>query len=109
MKTLAISEKIEVILPKMGIMTHLVELTRHDYIYIKDNPDWVSSKKYGYVKGNRDNLVNRLNNSKEEHSELSNFTNIFAFEKTASYKLRYKEIDKIFSLICSNLKFSTIG
>ena len=36
MKTLAISNNIEVILPKMGIMTHLVELTRHDYIYIKD-------------------------------------------------------------------------
>ena len=28
MKTLAISNNIEVILPKMGIMTHLVELTR---------------------------------------------------------------------------------
>ena len=36
MKTLAISKNIEVILPKMGIMTHLVELTRHDYIYVKD-------------------------------------------------------------------------
>ena len=37
MKTLAISKNIEVILPKMGIMTHLVELTRHDYIYVKDS------------------------------------------------------------------------
>jgi hypothetical protein len=37
MKTLAISENLEVILPKMGIMTHIVELTRHDYIYVKDS------------------------------------------------------------------------
>ena len=37
MKTLAISKNIAFILPKMGIMTHLVELTRHDYIYIKEN------------------------------------------------------------------------
>ena len=36
MKTIAITKNLEVILPKMGIMTHLVELTRHDYIYIKD-------------------------------------------------------------------------
>ena len=36
MKTLSISKNIEVILPKMGIMTHLLELTRHDYIYVKD-------------------------------------------------------------------------
>ncbi|MDG1238718.1 MAG: hypothetical protein P8Q16_01160 [Flavobacteriales bacterium] len=36
MKALAISDSIEVLLPKMGIMTHLVELTRHDYIYVKD-------------------------------------------------------------------------
>ena len=35
MKALAISDSIEVLLPKMGIMTHLVELTRHDYIYVK--------------------------------------------------------------------------
>lgn len=37
MKTLALSNNQEMILPKMGIMTHLVELTRYDYIYIKDN------------------------------------------------------------------------
>ena len=37
MKTLAISKNISFILPKMGIMTHLVELSRHDYIYVKDN------------------------------------------------------------------------
>ena len=37
MKTFAISKNISFILPKMGIMTHLVELSRHDYIYVKDN------------------------------------------------------------------------
>ena len=36
MKTIAITKNLEVMLPKMGIMTHLVELTRHDYIYVKD-------------------------------------------------------------------------
>ena len=36
MKTLAISNEGKIGLPKMGIMTHLVELTRYDYIYIKD-------------------------------------------------------------------------
>ncbi len=36
MKTLAISTKNQLILPKMGIMTNLVELSRHDFIYIKD-------------------------------------------------------------------------
>ena len=34
MKTLAISNEGKIVLPKMGIMTHLVELTRYDYIYI---------------------------------------------------------------------------
>ena len=37
MKTLAISNESKIGLPKMGIMTHLVELTRYDYIYIKDS------------------------------------------------------------------------
>ncbi len=36
MKTLAISNKNQLILPKMGIMTNLVELSRHDFIYVKD-------------------------------------------------------------------------
>ena len=36
MRTLALSNNQEMILPKMGIMTHLVELTKSDYIYIKD-------------------------------------------------------------------------
>ena len=71
-----------------------------DNVYIKQNPDWNFSNKskYGYVKGNDINLVKRLNDSKEEHSEYSSFTNVFSFEKTDNYNLPYKEIDKIFSL-----------
>lgn len=37
MNTLKISQQTELILPKMGIMTNLLELSRHDYIYVKDN------------------------------------------------------------------------
>jgi hypothetical protein len=36
MKSLALTKNTEILLPKMGIMTNLVELSRHDYIYIKD-------------------------------------------------------------------------
>ena len=68
-------------------------------LYIKKNPDWENKTKYGYVNGDNVNLVNRLNDSKEEHSELSEFTNILAFKKTNEYKLGFKEIDKIVSLI----------
>ena len=69
-----------------------------DNIYVKKNPDWDDKSKYGYVSGNKENLTNRLNDSKEEHSELSNFSYIFKFEKTDNYKL-YKEPDKIISII----------
>jgi superfamily II DNA or RNA helicase len=72
-----------------------------EYIYIKENPDWNYQKKnkYGYVKGENTNLIKRLHDSTEEHSELSKFIQIYSFEKTDDYKLDYKEIDKIFSLI----------
>ena len=75
-------------------------------IYLKTNSDWrhVSKSKYGYVNGTSKNLVNRLCDSSEEHSELSHFTNIFGFNKNDNYKLKYKEIDKIFSLIGSDIE-----
>ena len=72
-------------------------------IYLKKNSDWKNKTKYGYVEGDDKNLVNRLTDSSEEHSELSNFTNIYGFEKMDNYKL-YKEIDKIVSLIGSDIK-----
>jgi len=75
-------------------------------IYIKDNPDWnhENKYKYGYVEGNGQNLINRLCDSTEEHSESSKFTNIYSFEKTDEYKINcYNEIDKIISLVGSNI------
>ena len=73
-------------------------------IYMKKNPDWIDKIKYGYVTGDNKNLINRLSDSSEEHSELSEFTNILSFEKTNEYKLPYKEIDKIVSLIGPDIK-----
>ena len=35
MKTLALSTTENLVLPKMGIMTQITELSRHDYIYVK--------------------------------------------------------------------------
>ena len=35
MKTLALSTTENLVLPKMGIMTQIIELSRHDYIYVK--------------------------------------------------------------------------
>ena len=80
-----------------------------DCIYTKCNPDWdwEEKQKYGYVnrKDGDENLINRLCDSREEHSELSKFTRIYAFEKTENYKLTwYNQIDKIFSLIAPNLE-----
>ena len=75
-----------------------------DNFYLKKNKDWEDKTKYGYVKGNDTNLINRLNDSTEEHSELSNFYGILSFHKTNGYKLHYKEIDKIISLIGPNIE-----
>ena len=62
--------------------------------YIKKNPDWKNKTKYGYVNGDNVNLVNRLNDSKEEHSELSEYTNIFVFEKKMSINYTIKKLTK---------------
>ena len=35
MKTLAYHNTENLVLPKMGIMTQITELSRHDYIYVK--------------------------------------------------------------------------
>ena len=70
-----------------------------DNIYLKSNEDWLNKLKYGYVLGGHNNLVNRLRDSIDAHSELSIFTAIYQFEKTDKYKLQYKHIDKIFSIL----------
>ena len=72
--------------------------------YIKTNDDWSGMAKYGYVHGNEKNLINRIHNSCEEHPELSTFTHILEFEKNEKYRLHYKEIDKIISLLGSDIK-----
>jgi len=73
-------------------------------VYIKNNSDWLDKYKFGYVKGEEENLSNRLHDSSEEHSELSNFINIYSFNKTDNYKLGYKQFDKIVSLIASDVR-----
>ena len=75
-----------------------------NFIYNKTNKDWEHEKKskFGYVHGNNVNLINRINDSKEEHSELSKFDFVYAFIKTSEYLLNYNEIDKIISLVDSN-------
>ena len=69
--------------------------------YFSLNPDRVKLNKikFGYVSGNRDNLINRLSNSTEQFSDHSYYTDIYVFSKTSNYKLDYREIDKIVSLI----------
>ena len=73
-------------------------------IYIKQNPDWEPGNKvkYGYVWGDIENIINRLMDSTEEHSEHSTMKNIYTINKNKGYLLPYKEIDKIFSLIASD-------
>ena len=75
-----------------------------DFIYIIENHDWNYEKKnkFGYVFGNVDNLVNRINDAIEQHSERSLYVRIYQIKKTSNYKLQYKEIDKIFSIIVPN-------
>lgn len=76
-----------------------------DNVYFKENEDWQNKIKYGYVNGGPKNLVNRLSDS-SEHSERSEFINIYTFKKTDSYMLsnNIKQIDKIISKYCCDIK-----
>ena len=76
-----------------------------DNVYLKENEDWQNKIKYGYVNGNSENLVQRLADSREEHSERSEFINIYTFKKTDSYMLSNTiiQIDKIISNYCSDI------
>ena len=69
-----------------------------NYFYVRKNDDFVNKYKYGFVEGSNENLINRIYDSSSEHSELSKYILIYAYEKSDKYKL-YKEIDKIISLI----------
>ena len=77
--------------------------TMHNF-YIKKNVDWSHMVKYGYVNGSEKNLINRIHNSCEEYPELLIFKHIFKFKKNEKYRLHYKEIDKIVSLLGSDKK-----
>ena len=72
-----------------------------DNLYFSSNPDreHLQKIKFGYVKGNDKNLINRLSDNTEQFSDHSYFTGIYTFSKTDKYKLPYKEVDKIISLI----------
>ena len=75
------------------------------HFYFKYNSDWKHEHKckYGYVEGNNnDNLINRLLANTEEYSNLSYFQGVWQIEITSNYKLPYKEIDKIFSILARN-------
>ena len=85
------------------IMDKLINL-----YFMRNYPDWFDKIKYGIVRGDYINLGRRLNNSKEQHPELSKFINIFTFQITDKYILNYEEIDKIISLIGSNLEIIKI-
>ena len=72
-----------------------------DNLYFSSNPDREHLQKirFGYVKGNDKNLINRLSDNTEQFSDHSYFTGIYTFSKTDKYKLPYKEVDKIISFI----------
>ena len=72
-----------------------------DNLYFSSNPDreHLQKIKFGYVKGNDKNLINRLSDNTEQFSDHIYFTGIYTFSKTDKYKLPYKEVDKIISLI----------
>ena len=71
-------------------------------IYTSTNPDRdnLHKSKYGYVEGNKQNLANRIVDSREQFSDFSKFTHIFAFEKTDKYNDNYKIIDGLLSYGC---------
>ena len=57
--------------------------------YLNSNPDRkkLGKSKFGYVKGGKQNLANRIGDSREQFSDHSVFTHIFTFVKTGDYKV----------------------
>lgn len=83
------------------------EKSNQNYIYILTNEDWDYGDKYkfGYIFGEDINIINRLRDSTEQHSELSFYTRIYKIQKTNTYKLNYIEIDKIFSIFSNKKEY----
>ena len=75
------------------------------YFYIRKNLDWNNKLKYGYVFGTKENLINRIYDSSSDHSELSQYTAIYGFQKSEKYESLslYNEFDKLISLGTSEL------
>lgn len=71
-------------------------------IYINSNPDrkTLGKSKYGYVNGNKQNLANRLTDSREQFSDINEFTKIFTLVKTDHYNDDYVIIDGLISYGC---------
>ena len=70
------------------------------FIYIINNPDWYLEKKYKY--GFTKDIINRLKNSHEQHSYLSELKSLYKIEITDKYKLKYNEYDQIISILSRN-------
>lgn len=75
-------------------------------IYISSNPDRLKlgKSKYGYVKGDKQNLANRLTDSTEQFSDLSTFTRVWSFKKMDKYNEEYSIIDGLISFACRNIE-----
>lgn len=75
------------------------------YFYIINNNDWIYENKYKY--GYTENPIERIINSREQHSYQSYYIKLYKIEKTEKYKINYKEYDKIISIIGRNSEIIT--
>lgn len=75
-------------------------------VYISSNPDRtkLGKSKYGYVNGNKQNLANRITDSREQFSDLGEFTHIWCFEKMDRYNDNYNLIDGLISYGCRDIE-----
>jgi hypothetical protein len=76
------------------------------YFYCMTNPDWDYENKVKY--GFTTNYNERIYNSHEQHSRISNYILIYEIQYSEKYQL-YREFDKIISIIGRDLnKIATI-
>ena len=52
-----------------------------DFIYVMENMYWNDLCKFGYVYGNDNNLINRLNDSSEKLPEKTKYKRIFKIRR----------------------------
>lgn len=71
------------------------------YIYIQSNNDWLYEKKYKF--GFTQNPLQRIKDSHEQHSYLTNYVKLYKIHETDKYILKqYQEYDQIISIISRN-------